>query len=238
MGLLDEKVVIVTGSTRGIGRAMAERFAVEGARVVVHGTREVDAINVAKQIPGSLGLGADMADREAVESLVARVREEWGDADILVNNAGISSRAAVTRVTDEEWDRMLQVNLTGPFYIARAVIPGMKKKHGGVIVNVTSTGGTHGLVGFTSYSAAKAGLVGLTLTWAKELAPFGIRVNALAPGAVTDMLKELPPEVLQPIIDQGVPTLEAVADAGLFLASNLSRAVTGQVIQAIGRVPS
>ena len=156
---------------------------------------------------------------------------------MLVNNAGISSRAAVTRVVDEDWDRVLAVNLSGPLYAARAVIPAMKVNGGGVIINVTSTAGTHGTVGFSSYAASEAGLVGLTLTWAKELAPFGIRVNALAPGAVTDMMRELPPDVLQPIVDRGLPTVEAVADAGLFLASNLSRTVTGQVIHAIGRPP-
>jgi 3-oxoacyl-[acyl-carrier protein] reductase len=113
----------------------------------------------------------------------------------------------------------------------------MKTNGRGAIVNVTSTAGTHGLVGFSAYGASKAGLVGLTLTWAKELAPFGIRVNALAPGAITDMMRELPADVLQPIVDRGLPTVEAVANAGLFLASELSSTVTGQVIHAIGRPP-
>jgi 3-oxoacyl-[acyl-carrier protein] reductase len=237
MGLLEDKIVIVTGSTRGIGRAMAERFAAEGARVVVHGTRQAEASAVAEEIPGALGLGADISDRTAFEALVRRVNDEWGVPTVLVNNAGISSRAAVTWVRDEDWDRVLQVNLSGPLYAAQAVIPGMKESGGGVIVNVTSTAGTHGIVGFSSYAASKAGVVGLTLTWAKELAPFGIRVNALAPGAITDMMKELPPEVLQPIIDRGLPTVEAVADVGLFLASGLSSTVTGQVIHATGRSP-
>ncbi len=235
--LMEGKIVVITGSTRGIGRAMAERFASEGARVVVHGRREADAASVAETIPGALAVGADISDRAACDGLVARVNEQLGAPAVLVNNAGISSRAAVTRVVDEDWDRVLEVNLSGPLYAARAVIPGMKANGGGVIVNVTSTAGTHGMVGFSSYAASKAGLVGLTLTWAKELAPFGIRVNALAPGAITDMMRELPPDVLQPIIDRGLPTVEAVADAGLFLASDLSRTVTGQVIHAIGRPP-
>jgi 3-oxoacyl-[acyl-carrier protein] reductase len=238
MGLLEGKIVLVTGSTRGIGRAMAERFTAEGARVAVHGTRAADAEEVAGRLPGAIGLGADAADRQAVNALVARVGEELGPIDVLVNNAGVSSRAAVTRVTDEDWDRVLAVNLSGPLYFAQAVIPSMKATGGGTIVNVISTAGTHGLVGFSAYSASKAGLVGLTLTWAKELAPFGIRVNALAPGAVTDMLKELPPEVLQPIVDRGIPTVEAVAGAGLFLASELSSTVTGQIIHAVGHPPS
>jgi 3-oxoacyl-[acyl-carrier protein] reductase len=237
MGLLQDKIVIVTGSTRGIGRAMAVRFADEGARVVVHGTRDADAAAVAETIPGAMGVGADIGDRSAVDALVARVTEAWGPADVLVNNAGISSRAAVTRVTDEDWERVLRVNLSGCLYAAQAVIPAMKAQKHGVIVNVTSNGGTHGLVGFSAYGASKAGLVGLTLTWAKELGAFGIRVNALAPGADTDMLRELPPEVLQPILDRGVPTVEAVADVGLFLASDLSSSVTGQVIYAVGHVP-
>jgi 3-oxoacyl-[acyl-carrier protein] reductase len=237
MGLLEHEIAIITGSTRGIGRAMAERFASEGARVVVHGTRQSDAASVAEEIPGALGIGADVSNRAAFEALVVRVNEEWGAPTVLVNNAGVSSRAAITRVRDEDWDRVLKVNLSGPLYAARAVIPGMKANGRGVIVNVTSTAGTHGLVGFSAYGASKAGLVGLTLTWAKELAPFGIRVNALAPGAITDMMRELPPDVLQPIVDQGLPTAEAVANAGLFLASDLSSTVTGQVIHAIGRPP-
>jgi 3-oxoacyl-[acyl-carrier protein] reductase len=237
MGFLEHEIVIITGSTRGIGRAMAERFALEGARVVVHGTRQSDAVAVAADIPGALGIGADISNRTAFEALVARVNEEWGHPTVLVNNAGVSSRAAITRVRDEDWDHVLKVNLSGPLYAARAVIPGMKTNGRGAIVNVTSTAGTHGLVGFSAYGASKAGLVGLTLTWAKELAPFGIRVNALAPGAITDMMRELPTDVLQPIVDRGLPTVEAVANAGLFLASDLSSTVTGQVIHAIGRPP-
>jgi 3-oxoacyl-[acyl-carrier protein] reductase len=231
MGLLDGKVALVTGSTRGIGRAMAVRFGAEGARVVVNGRREDDAAAAAATIPGAWGIGADMADLGAVAAAVERITGEWGGIDILVNNAAISGRSAITRVLDEDWERMLQVNLTGPMYVTRAVVPAMKQRGSGVILNVISGSGTAGTVGFSSYAASKGGLVGLTMTLAKELAGFGIRVNALAPSALTDMLRQLPPQVLEPMIPD-LPTVEAVADSALFLVSDLSRAVTGQIISA------
>jgi 3-oxoacyl-[acyl-carrier protein] reductase len=229
--LLDGRVAIITGSTRGIGRAMAVRFAQEGARVVVNGRREEDAVTVAAEIPGSIPVGGDMSELEAIASMVERVRAEWGRVDVLVNNAAISRRSAVTRVTNEEWDEVIKVNLTGPMYLTRAVVPIMKAQGSGVILNVISGAGTHGTIGFSSYSASKGGLVGLTMTWAQELATFGIRVNALSPSALTDMMRELPPELLDPIKDR-LATPESVADVALALVSDLSRGVNGQIVGA------
>jgi 3-oxoacyl-[acyl-carrier protein] reductase len=237
MGLLEGRVALVTGSTRGIGRAMAVTFAAEGARVVINGRRDEDARAVAAGVPGAWGVGADMAEGEAVAAAVDRIIHAWGGIDILVNNAAISGRSAITRLADEDWDRMLRVNLTGPMCVTRAVVPGMKARRSGVIVNVISGAGTHGNVGFSAYAASKGGLVGLTMTLAKELFGFGIRVNALAPSALTDMMRQLPDEVLQPMIG-GMPTVEAVADAALFLVSDLSRTVNGQVLYATAGSPA
>ncbi|HUZ10933.1 MAG TPA: SDR family oxidoreductase [Acidimicrobiales bacterium] len=229
--LLDGRAVIISGSTRGIGRAMAELFAAEGARVVVNGRRHEDAVAVAAEIPGAIGVGGDLSDLDSINALVERVREEWGRVDVLVNNAAISRRSAVTRVTNEEWDEVIRVNLTGPMYLTRAVVPMMKAQGGGVILNVISGAGTHGTIGFSSYAASKGGLVGLTMTWAQELAPFGIRVNALSPAALTDMMRELPSELLDPMIGRLADPAD-VAAVALALVSDLSKLVNGQIIGA------
>jgi 3-oxoacyl-[acyl-carrier protein] reductase len=232
-GLLEGKVAIVSGSTRGIGRAMAERFAAEGARVVVNGRRQEDADAAAAEIPRSVAVGGDLSTQPAIDSLVATVSDELGRIDVLVNNAAISRRSAVTRVSDEEWDEVIRVNLTGPMFLTRAVVPVMKRQGSGAIVNVISGAGTHGTIGFSSYAASKGGLVGLTMTWAKELAGFGIRVNALSPSALTDMMRQLPPEILGPI-EARLASPAEVADTALFLASDLSRSVNGQIVSAGG----
>jgi 3-oxoacyl-[acyl-carrier protein] reductase len=229
--LLEGKVALISGSTRGIGHSMAETFAREGARVVVNGRREEDALETAASIPGSIGVGGDMSDSAAIERIVGKVVDEWGRVDILVNNAAISRRSAVTRVTDEEWDEVMRVNLTGPMYLTRAVVPIMKRQGGGVVLNVISGAGTHGTIGFSSYAASKGGLVGLTMTWAQELSGFGIRVNALSPAALTDMMRELPAELLAPM-EKSLPSPDEVADVALFLVSDLSKLVNGQIIGA------
>jgi 3-oxoacyl-[acyl-carrier protein] reductase len=234
--LLDGRVALVTGSTRGIGRAIAEAFAAEGARVVVNGRRQADSDAIAATIPRSLSMGGDMGDRATIAALVDQVRAECGGIDILVNNAAIPQRSAITRLTDEEWDEVLRVNLTGPMALGRAVVPSMKERGGGSIINVISNAGTQGIPGFSAYAASKAGLLGLTLVWAKELARFGIRVNALSPGAMTDMMRQLPKEMLQPM-EAWLSPPEDVAGAALFLASDLAKTVTGQVLEAGARGP-
>jgi len=235
-GLLQSKVAVVTGSTRGIGRAMAEEFARHGARVVINGRRAEDADAAAAEIPGALAVAGDMSDQAAIDALVAKVTSELGRIDILVNNAAISRRSAVTRVTDEEWNEVIRVNLTGPMFLTRAVVPAMKKQGGGVILNVISGAGTAGTIGFSSYGASKGGLVGLTMTWAKELARFGIRCNALSPSALTDMMRELPPELLGPM-EESLAAPEDIAGVALFLVSDLSKSVNGQIVSAGGGPP-
>jgi 3-oxoacyl-[acyl-carrier protein] reductase len=231
MGVLDKRVVLVTGSTRGIGRAMAERFAAEGARVVVNGRNQADADALAAELPGAVSVAGDMSDRAVVEEAVRRIHDECGAIHALVNNAAVSTRSAITRLTDEEWDRMLRVNLTGPMLLTRAVVPLMKAQGGGTIVNVISGAATQGTVGYSAYAASKGGLLGLTMTLAVELSGFNIRVNALSPAALTDMMRQNPPEVLATLAES-LPTTDAVADAALFLVSDLSSTVTGQVLGA------
>jgi 3-oxoacyl-[acyl-carrier protein] reductase len=229
--LLADKVAVISGSTRGIGRSMAEAFAREGARVVVNGREEADALAAAAQVPGAIGIGGDMSDRAAIARLVERVSAEWGRIDILVNNAAISRRSALTRVTDEEWEEVIRVNLSGPMFLTQAVVPIMKRQGSGVLLNVISGAGTHGTIGFSSYAASKGGLVGLTMTWAQELAGFGIRVNALSPSALTDMMRQLPPELLGPMEDR-LASPEEVAEVALFLVSDMAQLVHGQIVGA------
>lgn len=196
--------------------------------MVVNGREERVAAEVAATLDGAIGIGADVTDLESVRSLCARARDALGSVDVLVNNAGIASRHAITRVTDDEWFESLAVNLTGPMYLIRELVPGMKRNAWGRILNVTSTAGTDGVAGFSAYGAAKGGIVALTYTLARELARFGIRVNALSPAALTDMLQQLPPELLDPMIEAGLPTVDDCAAAALELLGE--DAPTGRVV--------
>jgi NAD(P)-dependent dehydrogenase (short-subunit alcohol dehydrogenase family) len=235
MGRMDGKVALVTGSTRGIGHAIATTFAAEGARVIVHGRREDEAKTVAESLPGAVGLGADMGDRDAVLDLVQRAIQAFGPINVLVNNAGIAGRAAVTRITDQDWDQVIAVNLTAPMIAIRAVVPGMKNETGGgSIVNLISGAATTGSAGFASYAASKGGLLGLSMTLAVELSRFNIRVNSISPSAMTDMNRALPPDLQQQMLDRGLATVESVADAALFLGSDMSRDITGEVLNVNG----
>jgi NAD(P)-dependent dehydrogenase (short-subunit alcohol dehydrogenase family) len=231
-GALSGHVALVTGSTRGIGRAIAERFTTEGARVVVNG-RDVDAARaVAATLDGAVGIGGDVSDLASVQAMCSRAAEVLGPVDILVNNAGIASRRAITRMTDADWFESIAVNLTGSMYTIRELVPGMKAQGWGRIVNVTSGAATHGNAGFSAYAAAKGGVVGLARTLAVELERFGIRVNALAPAALTDMLRQLPPELLDPMIEAGLPTVEECAQTALGLV--IDDAPNGEVVHVGG----
>jgi 3-oxoacyl-[acyl-carrier protein] reductase len=182
---------------------------------------------VAATIPGAVGIGADQSDLEQVRELCRKAQEAFGTVDVLVNNTAVAPRTAITRVTDDEWMDTLLVDLTGPFWMMREVIPGMKKAGWGSILNVTSGAGISGTAGFASYSAAKGGLNGLSYTLALELGRFGIRVNLLAAGALTDMLRQLPPELLDPMLDS-MPSIEANARTALHLVA--TDGVTGQCL--------
>jgi len=229
--LLDDRVVVVSGSTRGIGRAMVELFATEGARVVVNGRNAEEVAAVAGAIPAAVPFPGDLSDLPTITALVELLRSDFGRVDVLVNNAAISRRSALTRVTDEEWEEVIRINLTGPMYLTRAVVPLMKVQGRGVILNVISGAGTHGNAGFSSYGASKGGLVGLTMTWAQELTRFGIRTNALSPSALTDMMRQLPPELLDSMIER-LASPEDVALVALSLVSDLGKLINGQIIGA------
>jgi 3-oxoacyl-[acyl-carrier protein] reductase len=238
---LDGQVAVVTGGSRGIGRAIAERLATEGARVVVTARSQAGAADAAAALPGEghLGVACDVGDREAVDGLVKRVEGELGRIDILVNNAGVTADNILVRLGDEDWDRVLDTNLKGAFLMVRAVARGMMKRRGGRIINITSVVGLTGNRGQVNYAASKAGLVGLTKSVAKELASRNVVCNAVAPGFIeTDMTAELTDAALAALQEQiALGRLGSPADvAGVvaFLAGPDAAYMTGQVLVVDG----
>jgi len=232
------KVAIITGSTRGIGRAIADRFAAEGARVVVHGRDAATCAHVAASLPGAIGHAGDIARPGVADELVAAAVDAFGRVDILVNNAGVALDNFVTGVTDDRWDATLATNLTAPFAALRAATRVMKEAGGGVVLNVISWAGERGNVGQVAYSASKGGLRSMTLAAAKELGKFGVRVNALSPAVPTDMTQEMD-ERLQKIAASRRPlkitgTPADVAEGALFLCSDRSRFITGETLHIDG----
>ena len=211
------RVALVTGSTRGVGRAIAERLVDEGVTVVVHGTRESNARRVAEEIGAVLGAGADLDDEDRVDAMSDRVQASVGPIDILVNNAGISIRKTFLETDTDLWDRTLQIDLRAPIALIKATLPGMAQRGWGRVLNVTSAAGVEATPGFAAYATAKGALVGLTLTLAAEVEASGVRVNALSPIAMTDMLRQLPPKYLDDLISRGIPTPEHCADRAMML---------------------
>jgi 3-oxoacyl-[acyl-carrier protein] reductase len=238
---LNGQVAVVTGGSRGIGRVLAERLARDGARVVVTARSEEGAAECAAALPGEghLGVGCDVADREAVDALVKRVETELGAIDILVNNAGVTADNVLVRLSDDDWDRVLDTNLRGAFLMIRAATRGMMKRRAGRIINITSVVGLTGNRGQVNYAASKAGLVGLTKSVAKELASRNVLCNAVAPGFIqTDMTSDLSDaarDSLQQQIALGrLGSPEDVAGVVAFLAGPDAAYITGQVIVVDG----
>lgn len=241
--VLQGKVAIVTGAGRNIGRAIALAFAREGARLVLNNVsrerneqvrREVEALGVP-----AVGVVGSVAEPQLPERLAQAALEAFGRIDILVNNAGITRDALLVRMKDEQWQEVLEVNLTGAFRCCRAVARAMIRQRSGVIINITSVVALIGNVGQANYVASKAGLIGLTRALAKELAPRSIRVNAIAPGFIdagmTEQLDEATRrEMLRLIPLQTFGTPEDVAEVAVFLASDAARYITGQVISVDG----
>ncbi len=249
---LRDRVAIVTGAMAGIGRAVARRFAAEGARVAAWDIASGGGDALISDLCAAGGQGVyqqvDVAHPEQIEKATRDVLARWGRIDVLVNNAGILRDAQLVKwkdgavagtMTDEAWDAVLGVNLKGVFHCTRAVVPHMIKAGGGVILNASSVVGLYGNFGQTNYVATKAAVIGMTQTWARELGRFGIRVNAVAPGFIaTEMVKAMPEKILEGMRSHTplgrVGTTEDIANAYLWLASEAASFVTGAVLSVDG----
>lgn len=235
-GKLQHKTALITGAGRGIGRAIAECFAREGACVAI-ADMDPDAARATAAAIGALGLEMDVSSKASVRAGTRRVLDEFGSIDILVNNAGYLVYTTFESCSEADWDRMVDVNMKGPFLCAQAVIPSMKARRQGVIVNMTSLAAkTGGLAAGPPYAAAKAGVLTLTIGLARALAPFGIRVNAIAPGVIDTAMTAAPEhdqlKASIPLGGAGQP--EDVAHCALFLASDDARHITGETIDVNG----
>jgi len=233
---LQHKTALITGAGRGIGRAIAECFAREGACVAI-ADMDPDAARATAAAIGALGLEMDVSSKASVRAGTRRVLDEFGSIDILVNNAGYLVYTTFESCSEADWDRMVDVNMKGPFLCAQAVIPSMKARRQGVIVNMTSLAAkTGGLAAGPPYAAAKAGVLTLTIGLARALAPSGIRVNAIAPGVIDTAMTAAPEhdqlKASIPLGGAGQP--EDVAHCALFLASDDARHITGETIDVNG----
>ena len=238
---LENKKALITGASRGIGRAVTEMFIAEGAEVWGLGTKEpADLQERLGKAGGKLHwLSADLGKLGEVEALMENVLKESGGFDILVNNAGITRDKLSFRMSLEEWQNVLDVNLSAAFFVARCIARDMIQKRKGSIINISSVVGLHGNAGQANYSASKAGLIGVTKSLAMETASRGVRVNAVAPGYIsTDMTASLPDKVKEAFLDhiplKRLGTAQDVASAVLFLASDESCYITGQILPVDG----
>ena len=244
MKLLEGKVALVTGAGRGIGKAIALRFAQEGANVaftdlavneaVEETVKEIEAMGVKAKAYAS-----NAANFDETHEVVKQIVEDFGRIDVLVNNAGITKDGLMMRMSEAQWDAVINVNLKSAFNFIHAVTPVMAKQRGGSIINMSSVVGVSGNAGQCNYSASKAGMIGLAKSIAKEMGPRGIRANCIAPGfIITDMTNQLSQEIKDqwaqqiPMRRGGTP--EDVANVALFLASDLSSYVSGQTIHCCG----
>ena len=244
MGLLTGKTALVTGAARGIGKAIALKFAQEGANIaftdlVIDENGKATEAEIAALGVKAKGYASNAADFAQSEEVVKQVKEDFGSVDILVNNAGITKDGLMLRMTEQQWDAVIGVNLKSAFNFIHAVIPVMMRQRGGSIINMASVVGVHGNAGQANYAPSKAGMIALAKSVAQEMGPKGIRANAIAPGFInTAMTQELSEEVRKEWMNQ-IPlrrggTVEDVANCALYLASDLSSYVSGQVIQVDG----
>lgn len=238
------RTVLITGASRGIGAACARAFARDGYRVAIHYHHsEQKAESLCGELIAAgcdaMTVCADVSDGAAVREMVAAVEKRFGCIDVLVNNAGIAMQKLFTDTADDEWEKMISTNLGSVFYACKAVAPAMIRAHSGCIVNIASMWGEVGASCEVAYSAAKAGVIGLTKALAKELGPSGIRVNAVSPGVtMTDMMKDFSDEDVAALRDEtplcalGKP--EDIARAVVFLASDNACYITGQILGVNG----
>ena len=239
--MLEGKTALITGAARGIGKAIALKFAQEGANIAF---TDLEVNLETEQELAALGVKAksyasNAADFAQTEQVVAQVKEEFGTIDILVNNAGITKNGLMLRMSEQQWDAVIAVNLKSAFNFVHACVPIMMRQRGGSIINMASVVGVHGNAGQSNYAASKAGLIALAKSIAQEMGPKGIRANAIAPGFIeTAMTAALPDDVREewkkkiPLRRGG--QVEDIANTALYLASDLSSYVTGQVIQVDG----
>jgi 3-oxoacyl-[acyl-carrier protein] reductase len=243
MTRLNGKISLITGAAQGIGLATAKKFAQEGATVVVCDVK-AEAVNAAVAECQALGAQAeghtmDVTQRDQVDAVVAAVLARHGRIDVLVNNAGITQDARLQNMTQEQFDRVIDVNLRGVFHCSQAVANTMVAQGSGVILNASSVVGIYGNFGQTNYAASKFGVIGFTKTWSRELGPKGVRVNAVAPGFIaTPILSTIPEKVIAkmaqrvPLRRLGQP--EEIANVYAFLASNEASYINGEVIEVSG----
>lgn len=242
MDRVKDKVIIITGGAGGIGKETAKLLAKEGAKVVIFDINE-DRLTEAKKEIEKYGIveaiKADVTDFKSVSDAVNKVYEKFGKIDVLINNAGITRDGFLSKMDLEDWNKVIAVNLTGVFNTTKAVVPYMLERGEGNIISISSVVGVYGNIGQTNYAASKAGIIGMTKTWAKELGRKGIRANAVAPGFIkTEMTAKVPEKVINIMIEKtplgrmGEP--EDVANLLLFLSSDESSFINGQVIGVDG----
>ncbi|VBB06695.1 short-chain dehydrogenase/reductase sdr [Lucifera butyrica] len=239
---LKNKVIIITGAASGIGKATALRFAEEGAKVAVadfgDGTATVNEVTA--NGGEAVYVNVNVTDTDSVKAMVEKVVAVFGKVDVLINNAGITKDAMMKKMTREAWDAVINVNLTGVFNCTSAVLPYMLEQKSGVVLTSSSVVGIYGNLGQTNYAATKWGVIGMTKSWAKEMARNGLRFNCVAPGFIgTDMVKKIPEQVLQEKILVKVPAgrlgePEEIAAAFAFLASDDAKFINGTVLSVDG----
>ena len=244
MRLLD-KVAIITGGARGIGEATAKKFIKEGAKVVIADINQEDietTVNEIKAMGGEITcIIVDVTSRESVDRMIEDTIKKCGRLDVLVNNAGITMDSTLIKMSEDQWDKVIDVNLKGVFNCGQAAAKVMVEQGSGVILNASSVVGIHGNFGQTNYAATKWGVIGMTKTWAKEIGRKGVRSNAVAPGFIlTPMVQKMPENVLDmmkskaPLGRLGEP--EDIANAYAFLASDEAKFITGSVLEVTGGV--
>ena len=244
MQLLKDKVVLVTGGTRGIGKAIAIEMARNGANVAFTGTVRGEAMVAVEAEIEALGVkckgyASNAADFAEAHSVVEQVIADFGKIDVLVNNAGITKDGLMMRMSEEQWDSIIETNLKSAFNFTHAVTPLMARRRAGSVINMTSVVGVGGNAGQCNYAASKAGLIGLTKSMAKEMGSRGIRTNCIAPGFIatdmTDKLNDATKEAIVASVSLGrMGTAEEIANVALFLASDMSSYITGEVITVSG----